>query len=90
MPLQEELPEEKIDWNQFLLEVLKVFVPVNQKDWYYLTLAAIIHIFMQKGNKTIYNNLTQQTYWSWSIDWNEFRTRLIPLIGQNKNPLLNR
>jgi len=32
MPLQEELPEEKIDWNQFLLEVLKVFVPVNQKD----------------------------------------------------------
>ena len=35
MPLQEDIPEEKFDWDQFndiLLQALKVFVPVKQQN----------------------------------------------------------
>ena len=35
MPLGEEIPEEKFDWDQFnhiLLQALKVFVPVKQQQ----------------------------------------------------------
>ena len=35
MPLEEESPEEKFDWDQFndiLLQALKVFVPVKQQN----------------------------------------------------------
>ena len=76
MPLQEEIPGEKFDWDQFYkffkfgLKALKVLVPVTQKDWYlfilWLPYSLIYAIKENKKHLPIYSMHVLEFFVNWS------------------------